>query len=782
MAEAHSAVAFNFTVTHEGVQIDYDRELLSILWRSGARSWKKSFARFINNVRNGLYPASHRSLVLVWALMFGGEISEKSWADLSFGLVDKLTIHLPDQLVEVHPKCPRTVAIIITGTGIWACLALFRRYMLKALFSYKGWMFESRGKGSKVSLSTRAWFLAVRVFEGSSPLLYSYQSCLPKLPLPSVADTMDRYLRSVQPLNDEEAFKRLQRLATEFKKGPGRRFQRYLWLKSWWAPNYVSDWWEEFIYLRGRSSIMVNSNFYASDTILMLATNKQCARAANLIHVALLFRRLIDYQTLKPILLQGIIPLCSAQYTRTFNTSRLPGVEADRVQHMHDSIHIAVYHKGRFYKVLTHYKGRLLTAPQLQRQLEQIVNDEGKPAPGELYLAALTATDRVTWAETRNNHFRRGTNRASLDAIEKAAFMVVLDEDDFVYDPQDPEKMNKYCGALLHGRGFDRWYDKSFTMIVGRNGRAGVNVEHSWADAPVAGHCWEYCIYHDHATLGYDIDGNTKGYSEFLELGKESLYSKDSPRPIRLRWDLNDECQAVILQAKTDAEKILSDVDLHVQRHDAYGKRLIKKCRVSPDAYLQMALQLAYFRDQGKFSLTYEASMTRLYREGRTETVRPVTMESCAWVRSMLDESASKEERKKKLVAACNVHQTGYQNAMCGKGFDRHMFCLYVISRYLEIDSPFLKEVLSEPWRLSTSQTPINQTGHLDIDRHPEWIAAGGGFGPVADDGYGVSYMIAGEDNFFFHISSKKSCPSTSSQRFANNICEALSEMKDIFA
>lgn len=30
-----------------------------------------------------------------------------------------------------------------------------------------------------------------------------------------------------------------------------------------------------------------------------------------------------------------------------------------------------------------------------------------------------------------------------------------------------------------------------------------------------------------------------------------------------------------------------------------------------------------------------------------------------------------------------------------------------------------------------------------------------GGFGPVADDGYGVSYMIVGEDRIFFHISSK---------------------------
>lgn len=43
------------------------------------------------------------------------------------------------------------------------------------------------------------------------------------------------------------------------------------------------------------------------------------------------------------------------------------------------------------------------------------------------------------------------------------------------------------------------------------------------------------------------------------------------------------------------------------------------------------------FQNAGKFSLTYEASMTRLYREGRTETVRPCTIESSAWVDAMND-------------------------------------------------------------------------------------------------------------------------------------------------
>lgn len=34
---------------------------------------------------------------------------------------------------------------------------------------------------------------------------------------------------------------------------------------------------------------------------------------------------------------------------------------------------------------------------------------------------------------------------------------------------------------------------------------------------------------------------------------------------------------------------------------------------------------------------------------------------------------------------------------MTGAGIDRHLFCLYVVSKYLAVDSPFLKEVSRLP-------------------------------------------------------------------------------------
>lgn len=46
MAEAHSAVAFSFAITHDGWDVNFDREVLYLVWESGLRSWKKRLARF----------------------------------------------------------------------------------------------------------------------------------------------------------------------------------------------------------------------------------------------------------------------------------------------------------------------------------------------------------------------------------------------------------------------------------------------------------------------------------------------------------------------------------------------------------------------------------------------------------------------------------------------------------------------------------------------------------------------------------------------------------------
>lgn len=55
--------------------------------------------------------------------------------------------------------------------------------------------------------------------------------------------------------------------------------------------------------------------------------------------------------------------------------------------------------------------------------------------------------------------------------------------------------------------------------------------------------------------------------------------------------------------------------------------------------------------------------------------------------------------------AASEKHQQLYRMAMTGAGIDRHLFCLYVVSKYLGVESPFLKEVYFLPLSINLYQT-----------------------------------------------------------------------------
>lgn len=213
------------------------------------------------------------------------------------------------------------------------------------------------------------------------------------------------------------------------------------------------DWWEEFVYLRGRQPLMINSNFYGIDALKIKTTNRPASRAANLTYACLLFRRSIDRQDLKPTIIQGLVPLCSWQYERVFNTTRIPSIETDRLVHLPDSQHIVVISKGKYYKLEIYYKGKLLSPKQLEQSFEKIVKDEAPCLEAEMHLGALTAVERVKWAKTRMEYFNKGINRQSLDIIERAAFVLVLEDEAFEFDENDPTKLDRYGEAMLHGKG-----------------------------------------------------------------------------------------------------------------------------------------------------------------------------------------------------------------------------------------------------------------------------------------------------------------------------------------
>ena len=60
-------------------------------------------------------------------------------------------------------------------------------------------------------------------------------------------------------------------------------------------------------------------------------------------------------------------------------------------------------------------------------------------------------------------------------------------------------------------------------------------------------------------------------------------------------------------------------------------------------------------------------------------------------------------------------------------------------------------------------------------------LCPGGGFGPVSDDGYGISYMLPGDATLYFHVSSKCSSTVTDSAQFVRLLVESLHDMRQLF-
>lgn len=52
----------------------------------------------------------------------------------------------------------------------------------------------------------------------------------------------------------------------------------------------------------------------------------------------------------------------------------------------------------------------------------------------------------------------------------------------------------------------------------------------------------------------------------------------------------------MIANSLSVAKALADDVDSHIIPFSDFGKGLIKKCKISPDAFIQLALQLAHYK------------------------------------------------------------------------------------------------------------------------------------------------------------------------------------------
>nr|XP_034173162.1 carnitine O-palmitoyltransferase 2, mitochondrial [Osmia lignaria] len=592
-----------------------------------------------------------------------------------------------------------------------------------------------------------------------------FQSSLPRLSIPKLEDTCRRYLNAQRPLLSNEELKKTAIYVDEFLTKDGIRLHKELLKVD--AENshtsYISEPWFD-MYLRDRKSLPINYNpFLVLEPMCNPKYNTQLVKTTNLVISSLRFMKSLKEDVLRPEVfymnpetsnsklyhtitrllpsqyncygayLFKAFPLDMSQYHNLFNTTRLPKTTKDEIYQDISGKHIIVMRKGHFYSFdVMDENGYIYEPKTIANSLKSILEDN--ITSNETPIGILTTAERNLWADTRAHLLQIG-NQETLQKIDSAVFMMILDDTCIGSD------YNKLIETYLHADGTNRWFDKSFSLIVTQDGYAGINFEHSWGDGV--------------AVLRFLKDVNNDMTKRPNFHPDDINYLKNGTTDVkRLEFVIDNKIQNIVNTEKTKFEKWTKDLSIDHMIFNEFGKTQCKQFGVSPDAIMQLAFQLALYYQKNCAVPTYESCSTAAFKHGRTETLRPCTVETKAICEAIVkkNNNLSMSELKGLIMNCSKVHNQLAKEAVMGQGFDRHLFALKKIWER----SNTLKPTIFEDPAYENINHNILSTSTLS-----DPAICAGGFGPVVNNGYGIGYMIQDERLGAVVTSYKSNCNAT---------------------
>ncbi|KAF2154349.1 carnitine O-acetyltransferas-like protein [Myriangium duriaei CBS 260.36] len=571
-----------------------------------------------------------------------------------------------------------------------------------------------------------------------------YEDSLPRLPVPTLEETAKRYLKSVRPLITPKEFETTSKAVSDFVAPGafGEELQKRLVARrdDPNVRNWIYEWWNDAAYLAYRDPVVPYVSYFYSHRDDRRRRNP-AKRAAAITTATLEFQKQVVEGSLEPEYMKKL-PIAMSSYEFMFNCCRIPAKPADfpKKYPAAENKHIVVVRKNQFYKVVTEVQGKQLNTKELEQQFEKIYKiSEKAPAVG-----IMTSENRDTWTEMRDALIAANpANQTALETIESSSFVVCLDD-------AAPITLEERAHQYWHGDGANRWFDKPLQFIVNDNGTSGFMGEHSMMDGTPT--------HRLNDTISEWI------FNDKLDFNNPEIRST-LPDPVPIRFQLSPESHEDIGRAQAHFTKVIGEHELRVQAYQGYGKGLIKKFKCSPDAYVQMIIQLAYHKFYGKNRPTYESAATRRFQQGRTETCRSVSEDSIAFCDAMANPEVSAEQCRELFRKALNSHVAYISDASDGKGVDRHLFGLKkLIKSGEQVPAIFQDPTFSysSTWFISSSQLSSEYFN-------------GYGWSQVVDEGWGMAYMI-NENSIQFNIVSKR----LGVERMSHFLNEAAGDIRDL--
>ncbi|USW53114.1 Putative acyltransferase ChoActase/COT/CPT, choline/carnitine acyltransferase [Septoria linicola] len=567
--------------------------------------------------------------------------------------------------------------------------------------------------------------------ESKPGITFAAQDKLPKLPIPDLEQTCRKYVAALDPLQTAREHQHTEKAIQEFLRTDGPQLQDKLKDYAKDKSNYIEQFWYDS-YLNFDNPVVLNLNpFFLLEDDPTPARNNQVTRAASLVVSSLSFVRAVRKEELPPDTVRGQ-PLDMYQYSRLFGTARIPTEDGCQIGQDPGAKHIVVLIKGQFYwfDVLDDNNDLIMTEKDVSLNLQVICDDAEQTPISESAKGAvgvLSTENRKIWSSMRELIGKdEGSNNADcLNIVDSALFILCLD----YTEPSNSADlcMNMLCGTSEVERGVqvgtctNRWYDK-LQIIVCKNGSAGINFEHTGVDG--------------HTVLRFASDVYTDTILRFARTingQAPSLWASTSPDPSKrdpksfgdvsttphkLEWDMVPELSIALRFAETRLADLIQQNEFQTLEFEQYGKNFITSMGFSPDAFVQMAFQAAYYGMYGRVESVYEPAMTKAFFHGRTEAVRSVTQESVDFLRTFWAENppAKKVEALKK---ATEKHAAATKDCAKAQGFDRHLYALMCLWQR-QVDGEM--DVMSDDEGQSTNgwSSPTSDRGDASISASPK--------------------------------------------------------------
>jgi carnitine O-acetyltransferase len=406
---------------------------------------------------------------------------------------------------------------------------------------------------------------------------------------------------------------------------------------------------------------------------------------------ALSFVRAVRREELPPDTVRNT-PLCMYQYSRLFGTARVPTENGCHIGQDPDAKHIVVLCHGQFYwfDVLDDNSDLIMTEKDVSINLQTIVDDAQQTPIQEAAkgaLGVLSTENRKVWSGLRDVMTREeGSNNSDcLGIVDSALFILCLD----YTEPASGADLcqNMLCGTSEVEKGVqigtctNRWYDK-LQIIVCKNGSAGINFEHTGVDGHTvlrfASDVYTDTILRFARTINGQAPSLWTSTSPDPSKRDPSSFGDVSTTPHKLEWDMVPELSIALRFAETRLADLIQQNEFQTLDFAAYGKNFMTSMGFSPDAFVQMAFQAAYYGLYGRVECTYEPAMTKVYLHGRTEAIRSVTPESVDFVQTFWAENPP-QQKVDALKRACQKHTANTRECAKAQGCDRHLYALFSV-------------------------------------------------------------------------------------------------------